>query len=176
MSSTKAMKRMAEIQPEVEALKKKYKDNPQKLNKEIMDLYKKYKINPLGSCLPMFFQFPIFIALYQVLLRFVELKGVSFLWIKDLTLPDCAFKLPFPPPLDYVNILPVLIAIVGLFQQKFSTTPSLSKEQKSMGLIFSILMGVIFYNFPASLTLYWFVQNLLTFIYQLRAKPQPIPS
>lgn len=168
MKSTKAMKRMAEIQPEVDALRKKYKDNPQKLNKEILELYKKYKINPAGSCLPLLFQFPVFIALYQVLLRFVELKGVSFLWIKDLTLPDHAFKLPFPPPANYLNILPILIAAIGLLQQKLSTISTVSKEQKSMGLIFSLLMGVIFYNFPASLNLYWLVQNLLTFLYQLR--------
>jgi YidC/Oxa1 family membrane protein insertase len=176
MKSTKAMKRMAELQPNIEELRKKYKDNPQKLNKEILELYRKYKINPLGSCLPLLFQFPIFIALYQVLLRFVELKGVSFLWIKDLTLPDRAIKLPFPPPIDYLNILPIIIAVLGLLQQKLTTASSLSKDQKSMGLIFSVLMGVIFYNFPASLNLYWVIQNLLTFIYQLRISKSVHPS
>lgn len=166
--STKAMKRMAEIQPEVEELRKKYKDNPQKLNKETLELYKKYKINPLGGCLPMLLQFPVFIALYQVLLRFVELKGVSFLWIKDLSLPDHAFKLPFPPPVDYINILPIFIAILGLLQQKLVTASSAPSEQKTMGLFFSVFMGVIFYGFPASLTLYWSIQNLLSFAYQMR--------
>lgn len=168
MKSTKAMKKMAELQPEIDELRKKYKDNPQKLNKETIALYKKYKINPLGGCLPLLFQFPVFIALYQVLLRFVELKGASFLWIKDLSLPDHAFKLPFPAPVDYFNVLPIIIAIIGLIQQKTATVASVSKEQKSMGLIFSLLMAVIFYSFPASLSLYWLVQNALTLAYQLR--------
>ncbi|MBU2473227.1 MAG: membrane protein insertase YidC [Candidatus Omnitrophica bacterium] len=170
MKSTKAMRRMQEIQPELEALKAKYKDNPQKFSKEQLELFKKYRINPLGGCLPLFLQLPIFIALYQVLFRFVELKGASFLWIKDLSLPDRAIPLPFKIPLlgEYINILPILIMIVGLIQQKVTTAKTTSSEQKSMGLFFSVFLGVIFYNFPAALVLYWFVQNLLTLVYQLR--------
>jgi len=167
--STQAMKKMQQLQPEVEELKKKHKDNPQKLNKEIMELYKKYKINPLGGCLPLFFQFPIFIALYQVLLRFVELKGAQFLWIKDLTLPDRAFMLPFSLPFikNYVNILPIFIMILGITQQKISVS-STSSQQKSMGLFFALFIGIIFYNFPSAIVLYWFIQNLLMLIYQYR--------
>ncbi|UCG34603.1 MAG: membrane protein insertase YidC [Candidatus Omnitrophota bacterium] len=167
--STQAMKKMQQLQPEVEELKKKHKDNPQKLNKEIMELYKKYKVNPLGGCLPLFFQFPIFIALYQVLLRFVELKGAHFLWIKDLTLPDRAFMLPFSLPLikNYINILPILIMILGVTQQKISVS-SASSQQKSMGLFFALFIGVIFYNFPSAIVLYWLVQNLFMLMYQYR--------
>lgn len=171
MKSTKAMKRMQELQPEIEELKKKYKDNPQKMNKETMDLYKKYKINPVGGCLPLFFQFPVFIALYQVLLRFIELKGTRFLWIKDLSLPDHAFTLPVTLPFigEYINILPLFIIGISLVQQKFTTTAKASSpEQKYMGLFFSVFIGIIFYNFPSSLVLYWFIQNLFTLIYQIR--------
>lgn len=168
MKSTKAMKRMQEVQPELDELRKKHKDNPQKLNKEMLELYKKYKINPVGGCLPLLFQFPVFIALYQVLLKFVELKQASFLWIKDLSLPDHAIKLPFPAPVDYLNILPIFIVIVGLVQQKISGPISGSSEQKSMGLIMVVMMGVIFYNFPAGLTLYWLTQNILTLAYQAK--------
>ena len=170
MKSTKAMRKMQEIQPELEALKAKYKDNTQRFSKEQVELFKKYKVNPLGGCLPLFFQFPIFIALYQVLFRFVELKGASFLWIQDLSLPDRAFALPFKIPFlgNYLNILPILIMIVGLIQQKITTSKTSSSEQKSMGLFFSVFLGVIFYSFPSALVLYWFVQNLLTFSYQLR--------
>ena len=82
------MQRMQQIQPEINELRDKYKDNPQKMQKETIELYRKYKINPLGGCLPLLFQFPIFIALYQVLFRIVELKGARFLWINDLSLPD----------------------------------------------------------------------------------------
>lgn len=168
MKSTKAMKRMQEVQPEIDELRKKYKDNPQKLNKEMLELYKKYKVNPMGGCFPLLFQFPVFIALYQVLLKFVELKNANFLWIQDLSLPDHAIKLPFPPPIDYINILPLLIVIVGLIQQKVASPMSGASEQKSMGLIMVVMMGVIFYNFPAGLTLYWLTQNILTLAYQAR--------
>ncbi|MCK9573561.1 MAG: membrane protein insertase YidC [Candidatus Omnitrophica bacterium] len=166
--STKAMKRMQAVQPEIEELKKKYKDNPQKLNKETLELYKKYKINPIGGCLPLLFQFPVFIALYQVLLKFVELRNANFLWIKDLSQPDHAIKLPFPAPLDYLNVLPLLIVVVGLIQQKVSGPMGGSSEQKSMGLIMTLFMGVIFYNFPSGLTLYWLTQNILTLAYHMR--------
>jgi len=177
MKSTKAMRKMQQIQPAVEELKKKYKDNPQKLQKETIELYRKYKINPLGGCLPLFFQFPIFIALYQVLFRFVELKGANFLWVKDLSIPDHLFKTPFPSPLNYINLFPLLIMTVGLIQQKVTTSSSAAPEQKKMGLFFSVFLGVIFYNFPSALVLYWFIQNLLTLTYQLRlSKTQPLIS
>lgn len=169
--STKAMQKMQQIQPEIEELKEKYKENPQKLQKETIELYRKYRINPLGGCLPLLFQFPIFIALYQVLFRFVELKGASFLWIKDLSVPDHLFKLPFGKPLDYFNLLPILIVCLGLFQQKITTSgSSTGSQQKAMGLFFAVFLGVIFYNFPSALVLYWFMQNILTISYQFRIR------
>ena len=171
MKSTNAMKQMQQIQPLMNELKEKYKDNPTKLQKETMELYKKHKINPLGGCLPMFFQLPIFIALYQVLFRLYELKGAHFLWIKDLSLPDKLFALPFKIPLigsSHFNLLPIIVMIIGLLQQKITSSNTASKDQKSMGLFFAVFIGFIFYNFPSSLVLYWFVQNLLTLIYHTR--------
>ncbi len=171
MKSTQAMKKMQEIQPYIQELQRKYKDNPQKLHKEQIELFKKYKVNPFGSCLPLFFQFPVFIALYQVLFRSVELKGAQFLWIKDLSLPDHTFKLPFSLPWlgNYINILPLLLIIIYFFQQKMTST-SLDSQQQSMGLFFVLFMGLIFYNFPSALVLYWLLQSFLTFIYQFRIK------
>ena len=169
--STKAMKRMQEIQPEVEALKEKHKDNPQKMQKETMEIYRKYKINPLGGCLPLFFQLPVFMALYQVLFRLVDLKEAHFLWIKNLTLPDRLFALPFTIPVvnvKYFNLLPLLVMILGLIQQKIMTSSTAPSQQKSMGLFMSVFIGIIFYNFPSALVLYWFTQNLLTLSYQSR--------
>jgi len=169
--STKAMRRMQQIQPEIEALKEKYKDNPQKMQKETMELYRKYKINPLGGCLPLFFQFPVFFALYQALLRLVDLKGAHFLWIKDLTLPDRLFLLPFTIPLlnaKYFNLLPILVMVLGLIQQKVMSPSTAPSQQKSMGLFMSVFIGFIFYKFPSALVLYWFTQNLLTLVYQAR--------
>jgi YidC/Oxa1 family membrane protein insertase len=168
MKSTKAMRRMQEIQPQMDALRKQHKDNPQKLNKEMLELYKKNKVNPIGGCLPLLFQFPVFIALYQVLSKFVELKNADFLWIKDLTIPDHAIKLPLPPPVDYLNVLPLLIVLVGFLQQKYANPTPGSADQKRMGLFMVGFMGIVFYNFPAGLTLYWLTQNILTFAYQLQ--------
>jgi YidC/Oxa1 family membrane protein insertase len=175
--STKAMKKMQQVQPEVEAIKQKYKDNPQKMNKEVMELYKKYKLNPLGGCLPLFFQFPIFISLYQILLRFVQLKGASFLWIKDLSMPDRLLMFPggFKLPIlnaEYFNLLPILVMTLGIIQQKVTTSSSTAGEQKKIGLFFAVFLGFIFYNFPSALVLYWFVQNLLTLTYQYRISRQ----
>ena len=170
MKSTKAMKKMQEMQPHIDELKTKHKDNPQKLQKETMEIYKKHKINPLGGCLPLFFQLPVFLALYQVLLRFVELKGAPFLWIKDLSLADRAIALPFTLPFlgSYLNLLPLFIVIVGLIQQKFINPSSGTSQQKSMGLFFAVFLGVIFYNFPSCIVLYWLVQSSFSLIYQMR--------
>ncbi len=176
--STKAMRRMQQIQPEIEELKKKFKDNPQKLQKETLGLYRKYKINPLGGCLPLFLQLPIFIALYQALLRLVELKGAHFLWIQDLSLPDRLFTLPKKLLfIEHINLLPLLIITISLLQQKITAPSTTASEQKSMGLFFAVFIGVIFYNFPSALVLYWLVQNIFTFLYQLRLKksrPSPV--
>ncbi|MDD3296093.1 MAG: membrane protein insertase YidC [Candidatus Omnitrophica bacterium] len=176
MKSTQAMRKMQQIQPYVEELKTKFKDNPQKIQKETLQLYRKYKVNPLGGCLPLFLQFPIFIALYQVLFRFTGLKGASFLWIKDLSLPDRLIKLPFDIPFlgQYLNVLPLAIMVVGLIQQKITTSTKAASEQKSMGIFFSLFLGIIFYNFPSSLVLYWFVQNALTLLYQFRISKKTV--
>ena len=171
MKSTQAMKKMQEIQPYIQELQKKYKDDPQKLHKAQMELFKKHKVNPLGGCLPLFFQFPVFIALYQVLFRCVELKGAQFLWIKDISLPDHTFKLPFGLPFigHYINILPLFLVAIYFFQQKI-TSVNLDSQQQFMSMFFVVFMGMIFYNFPTALVLYWLVQSLLTFIYQYRTK------
>ncbi|MCK4912298.1 MAG: membrane protein insertase YidC [Candidatus Omnitrophica bacterium] len=167
--SSKAMRKMQQIQPEVEELKTKYKDNPQKIQKETIELYRKYKINPLGGCLPLFFQIPVIMAFYQVVYRFIEFRGASFLWIKDLAAPDRFLSLPFPAPVNYLNLLPLLLMAMGIAQQKITTSSSTgSSQQKSMGLFFAVFIGIIFYGFPAALTIYWLVQNVFTLSYQVR--------
>ncbi|MCF7873495.1 MAG: membrane protein insertase YidC [Candidatus Omnitrophica bacterium] len=170
--STKAMKKMQEIQPLMQELKEKHKDNPQKMQKETVELYKKHKVNPLGGCLPLLFQFPIIIAFYQVVFRFSRLQGASFLWIQDLSLPDRLFHLPFTIPVvgvEYFNLLPILVMILGIVQQHITASSS-NPQQKKIGLFMGVFIGIIFYKFPSALVLYWFVQNLLTLIYQVRLK------
>ncbi len=176
--SAKAMKKMQEVQlklqPKIEELKGKYKDNPTRLNKELVELYRQYGVNPaggcLGGCLPLFLQLPFFIALYQVLLRLVELKNARFLWIKDLSSPDRAIFLGFNFPFigEYLNVLPLLLVVLNLLQQRLAQSSLQDTQQKQMGTFFVLFIGIIFYHFPSGLVLYWLTQNIFTFIYQWR--------
>ncbi len=168
--SLHSMKEMQKIQPETEQIRKAYKDNPQKMNKEIMGLYKKHKINPVGGCLPMLLQLPIFMSLYQVLLRSVALRGAHFLWIKNLAGPDAAFTIPQKLPIigNNINVLPVLMAIAMWGQQKMSQGggKEVSEQQKMMATIMPVMFGFIFYNMPSGLVLYWFTNTLFMLLIQ----------
>jgi YidC/Oxa1 family membrane protein insertase len=173
----RSMKEMQLLQPKIEALRKDLKDNPQRLNKEIMELYKEHKVNPLGGCLPLLFQMPIFFALYQALIRSVALRGARFLWITDLSSPDKAFVFKNSIPFlgNQINILPILMAIGMFVQQKFSmakATGEAAQQQKMMSIIMPVMFGVIFYQMPSGLVLYWFVNSLLMLCYQFRINSQ----
>ncbi|MDG5814270.1 membrane protein insertase YidC [Chitinispirillales bacterium ANBcel5] len=157
-SSTKSMNRMRDVQPKINALRQKYKNNPQKMNQELMALYKAEGINPLNpGCLPMFLQMPIFIALFVVLRKAVELRGAdTFLvpWINDLSQPEVLFSLPFSVPLygGAVALLPILMAVLTYFQNKMTIK---DPNQKAMIYFMPVFMLVLFNNFPAGLVLYW---------------------
>ncbi|MDD5595700.1 MAG: membrane protein insertase YidC, partial [Candidatus Omnitrophica bacterium] len=177
LKQMRSMKEMQLLQPKIEALRKELKDNPQRLNKEIMELYKEHKVNPLGGCLPLLLQMPIFFALYQALIRSVALRGAQFLWIKDLSSPDQLFTFKNSIPIlgNQVNILPILMAIGMFVQQKISTvkaTGEAAQQQKMMSIIMPIMFGVIFYHMPSGLVLYWFVNSLLMLVYQIRINKQ----
>lgn len=175
--SYKSMRAMQELQPHMDELRTLHKNNPQKLNKELMELYRKYKVNPLGGCFPLLLQMPIFIALYHGLMRSIELKGANFLWIKDLSKPD-AVRLPFSMPFlgNSINILPILMMIAMIIQQKISTphrTTGMSSEQKqqqNMMLMMPIIFVVIFYALPSGLVLYWLVNTTLMVLHQYHIK------
>lgn len=172
LKSISSMKQMQQLQPQLEGLRKAHKDNPQKLNKEMMELYKRHKINPLGGCLPMLLQMPIFIALYQLILISVELKGASFLWIKDLSLQD-NLKIPFVLPIagDHINLLPVLMIIAMFVQQKFTNPMAKTQDEqaKMLSFIMPIMFGFIFYSLPSALVLYWFTNTLIMSVLQFMA-------
>jgi len=173
LKQMRAMKEMQSLQPRIEELRKIYKDNPQKLNKEIMELYRVHKVNPLGGCLPLVLQIPIFFALYQALMRSVALKGARFLWIKDLSRPDSLFILPVSLPMlgNEINLLPILMSIGMFVQQKLSmktTSSASSEQQKLMLIIFPLMFGFIFYRMPSGLVLYWLVNSLLMLTYQFQ--------
>lgn len=177
----KSMRQMQLIQPEINKIRDAHQGNPQRLQREIMELYRKHKINPLGGCLPVFLQMPIFFALYLTLVRSVELKGAAFLWIKDLSAPDRVYSLPSKIPFlgEQINLLPILMIIAMIIQQKMSSykrakaDPQTEQQQKIM-LIMPILFGIMFYNLPSGLVLYWLVNTIVMTLVQWHiAKTMP---
>lgn len=177
MRSAKEMQeKMQMLQPQIEELKKKYKDNPQKMNKEIMALYQKYKVHNISGCLiPVLLQLPIFIALLNGLQRSFDLKGASFLWIKDLSAPDKLWTLPISLPIlgNELNMLPLLITVNMFIQQKVSTVsaaadPATAEQQKLTKIIMPLIFGIAFYHAPAGLTIYWLINGILSVMLQLK--------
>ncbi len=164
LKSLKSMKQMQKLQPHFEKLRQEHKDSPHKLNREMMELYKKHRVNPFGGCLPMLLQMPIFIALYQVIIRSVELKGAGFLWIKDLSMPD-SLRLPFVLPFvgNRINLLPILMIGAMFLQQKFANPMAKTQDEQAriLSFIMPIMFGVIFYNLPSALVLYWFINTVI---------------
>ncbi len=158
--STHTMKRMAKLQPEMAKIKEKYADDPNKINTETMGLYKKYGINPLGGCLPMFIQIPIFFGFYRMLQYAVELRGQGFLWVDDLSQPDTLMHLSFLNNLP-LNILPIVMAISSFLQIRM--TPKTGDPMQQKIIMFMPFMFFFFcYNFASALALYWTTQNLFS--------------
>lgn len=147
----KSMANMRKLQPEMARLKELYGDDRQKLSQATMEMYRKEKINPLGSCLPMLVQMPVFIALYWTLSESVEIRHAPFIfYIEDLTVKDPYF------------ILPILMAVSMFLQQKISPMVFNDPMQERVMKMMPIMFSVFFLFFPAGLVLYWFVNNLLT--------------
>lgn len=172
VKSMQSQKRLTEIQPKIKEIQEKYKDNPEALNRETMKLYQKEKINPLGGCLPMLLQMPILIAMYRLLYSMVELKGASFLWINDLTLPDAIYYFPFSLNLIFIkissiNVLPIIMVITQLLSSLIMPEYKSNKQAKMMMWFMPILFFFLFYNISSGLVLYWTVMNLLNIIQQL---------
>ncbi len=158
--STHTMKRMAKLQPEMAKIKEKYADDPNKINTETMGLYKKYGINPLGGCLPMFIQIPIFFGFYRMLQYAVELRGQGFLWVDDLSQPDTLMHLEFLGGLP-LNILPIVMAISSFLQIRM--TPMTGDPMQQKIIMFMPFMFFFFcYNFASALALYWTTQNIFS--------------
>ena len=174
----KSMKNMQKLQPKVVKLKEKYKDDPTKMNAEMMNLYKTYKVNPLGGCLPMVLQIPVFFALYKVLLQSIELRHAPFmLWINDLSAPDRLY-LGFDIP--YLGGLPVLTLLMGasMFLQQKMTPTTADPTQAKIMMFLPLIFTVMFVNFASGLVLYWFINNLLSILqqYLINRKAKPAPA
>ena len=159
--STRSMKRMSELQPQMKAIQEKYKDDPAKVNQKTMEFMREHKVNPMAGCLPMLVQFPVFIGFYTMLQSCMELRGESFLWAHDLSQEDTvAYLLGFP-----VNPLPIVMAVTMFWQAKLTPpSPGMDPMQQKIMKYMPMMFVVILYRFSAALTLYWTVQNLLTIL------------
>ena len=160
--STESMKKMQKIQPQVQELREKYKDKPQKMNQEVMALYKVHKVNPMAGCLPIVVQIPVFIALFTVLRSAIELRFAGFLWISDLSEPEGLFAsmIPFAGGL---NILPLLMTATMVWQQRL--TPSAGDpQQQKMFMFMPVVMLFIFYSMASALVLYWTTSQTLSIV------------
>jgi YidC/Oxa1 family membrane protein insertase len=158
-ASTKSMKRMAEFQPQMKAIQEKYKEDPQKMNRKTMEFMKENKVNPLGGCLPMLLQLPVFLGFFTMLRSAVELRGAEFLWVTDLAAPDTIAYVAGLP----INILPLFMGATMFWQSSLSPpAPGMDPAQQKVMKYLPMIFMFILYNFAAALTLYWTVQNLLT--------------
>lgn len=157
--STRTMKRMSKLTPMMNELREKYKDDQQKQSEEMMRLYRDYGVNPLGGCLPMFIQLPVFLAFYGMLWRAAELRHEGFLWVKDLSAPDTLFVIP-GIGLDF-NLLPLVMAGTTFIQM--AMTPKTGDKTQQMVFKFMPLMFLVLcYNFASALALYWTTQNIFS--------------
>ncbi len=166
--SIQSMKEMQKFQPVMAKLKEKYKDDPQKMNAEMMRLYKEHKINPFAGCLPMVVQIPVFFAFYTMLRSAVELRGASFLWIHDLAQPDTIARLAGLP----INPLPLVMGASMIWQMKLTPQTGDSQQQKIM-MFMPLIFLFICYNMASGLVLYWTVQQLLSIAQQWWSLRQP---
>lgn len=159
--SLHSMNEMKKMQPQMTALKEKYKGNKEKMNKELMELYKRYNVNPLGGCLPIVLQIPVFIALYEVLYVAIELRHAPFfLWLTDLSAKDPYY------------ITPVLMGATMFIQQKMTPT-SVDPTQAKIMLIMPIVFTFMFLNFPSGLVIYWLINNILSIVQQYQVMREP---
>jgi len=167
--SYQSMQAMKKIQPKIAQVREKFKDDREKLNQELMNLYRTYKVNPMGGCLPMALQIPVFIALYRMLYGSVELRHKPFmLWINDLTAPDrldLGFRIPYLSGDPGLPVLTILMGITMFIQQKM-TPSSGDPRQEQIMLLMPVVFTFFFLNFPSGLVLYWLINNILSIVQQ----------
>lgn len=162
-ASTRSMKRMQAFQPQMKAIQEKFKDDPAKMQRKLMEFMREHKVSPLGGCLPMLLQIPVFFGFFRMIRSAIELRGASFLWVQDLSQADTLFIIPginFP-----FNLLPLIMGASMLVQARLTPmSPGMDQTQQKMMRYMPLMFLVFLYNFSAGLTLYWTVQNLLTIL------------
>ena len=162
-----SMKAMQRVQPELKRIQEKFKDDRERLNKEMMEVYRRHKVNPLSGCLPMLLQLPVFLGLYNALLQSIELRHAPFLgWIHDLSQPDRLGSLPIPfvsPP--GIPVMTLLMGASMVIQQRMTPGTGDPVQQRMM-MFLPVIFTVMFINFPAGLVLYWLSNNVLSIVQQ----------
>lgn len=173
-ASTRSMKRMQVLAPEMKALKEKYKDDMQKFTKKQWELYRKHKVSPMSGCLPMAIQMPVFIGFFTMIRSAIELRGARFLWIADLSKPDTLFMIPgtnFP-----FNLLPLLMGGSMLWQSHLTPpSPGMDPAQAKIMRYMPLMFLVFLYNYSSGLALYWTVNNVLTVVQTKLTKMSQAP-
>jgi YidC/Oxa1 family membrane protein insertase len=174
-ASTRSMKRMQALAPEMAVLKEKYKDDMQKLTQKQWELYRKNKVSPMSGCLPMAIQMPVFIGFFTMIRSAIELRGSHFLWITDLSKPDTLFVIPgtgFP-----FNLLPLLMGGSMLWQSHLTPpSPGMDPAQQKIMRYMPLLFLVFLYNYSSGLALYWTVNNVLTVVQTKLTKMNQPPA
>lgn len=164
-----AMHQMHKLQPQIHRLRERLKNDPAKMNQEMFALYKKHKVNPMGGCLPMVLQMPIFVALYHVLTRAIDIRHSQFVgWIEDLSRPDVLWSGHISGFALQVHLLPILMGAAMWAQQKVSLSlqgpESITDQQRMMARMMPILFTLMFYSVPSGLVLYWLINTLLSMV------------
>jgi YidC/Oxa1 family membrane protein insertase len=171
----RSMERMRRVQPRMKEIQEKYKDDRQKQSEQMMSLYRQESVNPLGGCLPMVLQLPVFIGLFYALRSSIQLRHAPFFgWIDDLSAPDLLFVLP---GLDFpIRVLPVLMGASMFLQQKLTPMQIDPAQARMMLIMMPGMMTVISYTFPSGLVLYWMMSNVLAIAHQLWVGKQMDPT
>src|SRR6266496_3498370 len=171
--ANRSMRQIAALSPKMQELKEKYKDDPTRMNQEVMKLYKQYGINPVGGCLPMMIQIPIFFGLFKMLGQAVELRNAKFLWVKDLSQPDTVAHLPL---LGWpINIIPLCMAATQVWLMAM-TPKTGDPTQRRIAMFMPLIFLFICYNFAAALALYYTAQNLFSILQFYQNRRQPMPT
>jgi YidC/Oxa1 family membrane protein insertase len=184
-AGTRSMKRMQALAPEVKALKEKYKDDPQQFTAKQMELWKKNKVSPLGGCLPMMIQTPVFIGFYTMLRSAIELRGAHFLWVADLSKPDTLFMIPGLTFIPFIgtpdglpfNLLPLFMVAVMVWQaHQQPASPGMDPSQQKMMRFMPLMFLVFFYNYASGMALYMTVSTLLGILQMRLTKMNQPPA
>jgi len=177
------MKRLQALQPQMKAIQEKYKDDPARMNRKMMEFMRENKVSPLGGCLPMLLQMPVFIGFFYMIRSAIELRGAAFLWVADLSRPDTLFMIPGLGFIPFIgvpgvglpfNLLPLIMGATMFWQARLTPpSPGMDPMQAKLMRYMPLMFMVFLYNFSAGLTLYWTVQNLLTIAQTKLTSTQP---